>query len=443
MADQLDDATEQRIRLYAGDGRLLIDSFRRGPPAYLLRDPRQEPWRRHIARFMDRAIDFVADADAPEPFIEPSVDMLSAWPEALTAQRRHDTASMLRRAPDRTFMVSAAAPVLTPARGIVMTTANARDITRIVRAERTRLGVVLAIVVLTSVLLSLFLARTIVRPLRRLAIAAHRVRLGRAREVSVPFSQHRRDEIGTLARALADMSQALHQRIDATEAFAADVTHELKNPLASLRSAIDSLDRVDDPELRAQLQAVVRDDVRRLDRLITDISEASRVDAELARARFETIDLGRMIEGLVASREARGINGDVRVAYARPNPGTAVVLGDGARLTRTVENLLDNAISFSPPSGLVTIAATRDGDEAVVTVDDEGPGVSPEVREAIFRRFTSIRPEGEAFGRHSGLGLAIAKATVEGHNGTIVVQDREGAHSGARFVIRLPISDEL
>ena len=141
--------------------------------------------------------------------------------------------------------------------------------------------------IIVSLLLSSFLARTIVRPLRRLALAAHRVRLGRAREVRVPRLPSRSDEIGLLARAVSDMSQSLRHRIDNIEAFAADVTHELKNPLASLRSAVDGLDRVEDPELRRQLLGVARDDVGRLDRLINDISEAARTDAELARAPFE------------------------------------------------------------------------------------------------------------------------------------------------------------
>jgi two-component system sensor histidine kinase ChvG len=234
------------------------------------------------------------------------------------------------------------------------------------------------------------------------------------------------------------MSQALRQRIDATEAFAADVAHEIKNPLASLRSAVDSLERIDDPELRARLVAIIRDDVGRLDRLITDISEASRMDAQLSRARFETIDLGTMIEQLVAGRDERGVPNDVRLAFARPNRGTALIFGDGHRLARAIENLVDNAISFSPPGGLVQVAATRDRDEIVVRVEDDGPGVPEHAREAIFNRFHSIRPEGEEFGRHSGLGLAIAKAIVEGHGGRIYVSDRDGNVQGARFTVRLP-----
>jgi two-component system sensor histidine kinase ChvG len=287
----------------------------------------------------------------------------------------------------------------------------------------------------------MFLARTIVRPLRRLAIAAHRVRLGRAREVNVPRLPKRSDEIGLLARSVSDMSQSLRQRIDNIEAFAADVTHELKNPLASLRSAVDGLERVEDPELRQRLMAIAREDVGRLDRLITDIGEAARTDAELSRATFEPVDLGPLIEQIVAAWESRRETGDARIAFARPRKETAVVMGRPERLARAINAIVDNAVSFSPPGGLVEIAAARVGDEVRIRIDDEGPGVPSEAREAIFNRFHSVRPEGENFGRHSGLGLAIAQAIVKGHDGEIDVHDRDDAPSGARFTIRLPAAD--
>jgi two-component system sensor histidine kinase ChvG len=299
----------------------------------------------------------------------------------------------------------------------------------------------MAFAAILSILLSLFLARTIDRPLRRLALAAHRVRLGRAREVKVPRLPSRSDEIGLLARAVSDMSQSLRLRIDNIDAFAADVTHELKNPLASLRSALDGLDRVDDPKLRQQLLDVARDDVRRLDRLIGDISEAARTDAELARAAFEPVDLGPLIEQLVTSWETRREKGDAAIAFARPRRASAMVLGKPDRLARAIDNIIDNAISFSPPGGLVEVAATRVGDQVLIRIDDEGPGVPGEAREAIFNRFHSVRPEGENFGRHSGLGLAIARAIVEGHDGEIDVQDRDDAPSGARFTICLPAAN--
>jgi len=323
----------------------------------------------------------------------------------------------------------------------VLLTTNDRDFTRIVRSQRRSLFAAMGIALLLSVALSLFLARTIVRPLRRIALAAHRVRLGRAREVKVPRLPSRRDEIGFLARSVADMSQSLRQRIDNIEHFAADVTHELKNPLASLRSALDGMERVEDPELRAKLHAVARDDVLRLDRLIGDISEAARTDAELARAKFEPVDLGPLIEQIVGSWDNRRERGDARIAFARPRKSSAVVLGDPARLARAIDNIIDNAVSFSPAGGLVEVAAAHVGESVRIRIDDEGPGVPSESREAIFNRFHSVRPEDEEFGRHSGLGLAIARAIVEGHDGEIDVQDRDDAPSGARFIITLPAAD--
>ncbi len=438
-----------RLRVYPAPDPLmpidrrsdLFDSWRSGAATYRLRDPEGQPWQRQAARTLDRIVNFVAGADELEPFEEPRPDSLSAWPEGLEIRAGARIATRVRQARDLTPVISAAVPIqrvgpFHPARGaVLLATINARDVTRIVRAERLRLGLVLLAATLLSVLLSLFLARTIALPLRRLARAAQSVRLGRAREVDVPRLPARRDEIGLLARALHDMTQSLRYRIDATEAFAADVTHELKNPLASLRSAVDSLEKVDDPGLRSQLLDVVRHDVVRLDRLIVDIAEVSRLDAELTRARFEPVDLGRLVEDLLPSWEARAAEAGANIAFARPRVGTAVVMGEASRLARALDNVVDNAISFSPGDGLVEICASKVGREVGVTVEDEGPGVPPDVREAIFNRFHSIRPEGEDFGRHSGLGLAIAKAIVEGHDGRITVTDRRDGRQGARFAM--------
>jgi two-component system sensor histidine kinase ChvG len=428
-------ATRARMRLYDAEGRLIADSWRLTGPTYQLRDPATQRWTKAAARALDRGFNFLVGADPIEDFAEPPADRLQAWPEAREAASDGKVATEVRNAPDLTPVFSAAAPA---AGGVLLVTANDRSFTRIVRSQRAALGVAMALGAILSILLSLFLARTIVRPLRRLALAAHRVRLGRAREVKVPRLPSRSDEIGLLARAVSDMSQSLRQRIDNIEAFAADVTHELKNPLASLRSALDGLDRVDDPKLRQQLIDVARHDVIRLDRLIGDISEAARTDAELARAAFEQVDVGALIEQLVAGWEPRRDRGDARIAFARPRRSSATVLGRPDRLARAIDNVIDNAISFSPPGGLVEIAAARVGDKVRIRIDDEGPGVPSQEREAIFNRFHSVRPDGENFGRHSGLGLAIARAIVEGHDGEIDVQDRDDAPSGARFTICLP-----
>jgi two-component system, OmpR family, sensor histidine kinase ChvG len=426
--------TGTRLRVFAGDGRLVADSRALGLRNFQLIDPDKQYWDQAIARFLDAVIDTVVGASRAPLYR----DATRAWPDVRAAIARRVVSATVWRAPDRTPVITAAAPLR--GGGAVMATVNARDITQRVRVERFRLSLVLATVMLISILLSLFLARTIVKPLRGLARAAVRVRLGRAREVVVPRLPERRDEIGSLARALSDMSLALRARIDATEAFAADVTHEMKNPLASLRSAVDGLGRVEDPELRGRLLAIVQDDVRRLDRLISDISEASRLDAQLSRAKFEPIDLGAMLHGLVGQRLERGVERGIRLRLDRADEAELAVLGEGARLERVFENLLDNALSFSPDDGLVAIAASRDGETVVVRVEDEGPGVPEEAREAIFRRFQSIRPEGEAFGQHSGLGLAIARTIVEAHGGSIVVESREDRLSGARFTTRLPVA---
>ena len=437
LVTRLAEDTGSRIRLIDAGGDVTADSRALGTHNFVLLDPDRQGRGQAAARFLDAMIDTVVMAPRP-PLYRERVGA-DPWPDVVAARATDAISTTVWRAPDRSPVITAAAPL--PGGGVVMSTVNARDITETVRIERFRLGVVLAVVSIVSILLSLFLARTIVRPLRRLARAAVRVRLGRAREVVVPRLPSRRDELGMLARALSDMSIALRARIDATEAFAADVTHELKNPLASLRSAVEGLTTVRDPNLREQLFAIVRDDVHRLDRLITDISEASRLDAQLSRAKFEPIDIGAMIEGLIEQRVTRGIERGLRIAFDHDPDAPLVALGEGARLERVFENLIDNALSFSPDNAIVAIAALRDRRDLIVRVEDEGPGVPEEARDAIFRRFQSIRPQAEAFGRHSGLGLAIARTIVDGHQGAIQVESREDRLGGARFVVRLPLAD--
>ena len=437
--------TGARFRLYDLKGNLVADTRAMGSRNAVLRDPDKDGWQQDSARFLDAVIDTVVGAQRAPVFRERARGL--DWPDVRAATDPKIARASVWRAPDRTPVITAAAAY---GPGIVFSTANALDITQTVRIERFRLAVVLAVVSLLSIILSLFLARTIVKPLRRLARAAVRVRLGRAREVVVPRLPDRRDEIGLLARALSDMSGALRARIDATEAFAADVTHELKNPLASMRSAVDGLARVKDPALQERLLAIVRDDVHRLDRLITDISDASRLDAQLSRAKFEAVDVGAMLDALLDQRRERGIGRGVTIRFDRDPGDVLTVFGEGARLERVFENLIDNAVSFSPANAEIHLSARRVERDMEMWIEDEGPGVAEDDRETIFRRFHSVRPTSEAFGRHSGLGLAIARTIVEGHGGTIMVESREnsltGARftspNGARFVVRLPLATE-
>ncbi len=399
---------------------------------YGAHDPTRDPATIKAARALDQTIDFIVGAPS---FMAFSDDVNSQTSHPLSQSR---SASAVSYALDRTPMISAASPLTGTTRGWVMITRNAREITDTVRAERLRLALNIAGVTILSVLLSLFLARTIVQPLRRLASAAVRVRLGRARDVTVPRLPNRNDEIGMLARALSDMTTTLRQRIDATEAFAADVAHELKNPLASLRSAVDGLAVVQPTELKAQLIDIIRHDVRRLDRLITDIAGLSRLDAQITRTPFRPVDLHQFVKEFVIQRELRHSSDRARIHVSPLLGGSPFVMADSAQLERVLTNLVDNALSFAPQGSEVRIGTySRDG-ECTLWIEDEGAGVPIDESDDIFRRFHSARPSNEGFAEHSGLGLAIVRTIVEAHHGHVMVTDRTDGAPGARFTITLP-----
>lgn len=423
---QLAQIAAARIRVVGDDGRLVRDAWPSAAHAYGYSDPARDPWTLKTARVLDRGIDAIVRAPALPDFDD-------ALP--LTPKTPH---TALAYAPDRTPMISAVVPL---PHGYVLTTENARTITETVRDERLRLALIILGVSLFSVLLSLFLARTIVQPLRRLAMAAVRVRLGRARDVTVPRLPNRSDEIGMLARALSDMTMALRARIDATEAFAADVAHELKNPLASLGSAVDSLSVVQATELKAQLIGIIRHDVRRLDRLISDIAHLSRLDAQMTRTPFTRIDLGALVDRYLAQHDARTPDKAVPITRVPALGAPAIVMGDAGQLERAFGNLIDNALSFAPPDTRVRVGTFRRGALCQLWVEDDGPGVPEAEREAIFRRFHSGRDTTQGSGDHSGLGLAITRTIIEAHNGSVSVLGHADDRPGARFVIVLPAAD--
>jgi two-component system sensor histidine kinase ChvG len=300
---------------------------------------------------------------------------------------------------------------------------------------------VFGIALLVTVLLSVYLASTIARPLRRLALAADRLRRGMSRQYAIPEVGGRNDEIRELSGALREMTEALWKRMDAIEGFAADVAHEIKNPLTSLRSAIETAARIDDPAQRDRLMSIVIDDIQRLDRLISDISNASRLDAELSRAEMVRIDLTAIIDAMIALNDAAEHAHGVRLERAPAGGYPVVIMGDEDGIVQVFRNLIDNAISFSPENGVIVLRVTREGDMAVAVVEDQGPGIPSGLEEAIFERFYRERPPGEKFGTHSGLGLSISRQIVEAHRGTISAENRIGPDDkvmGARFVVRLP-----
>lgn len=428
---------ELRLRLFDPRGKLIADSFKLTDPAFTLAVPEGEPWVHRAGRSIDQAMDTLIGAPEIENYTEPGDTGAAVWPELLEAKERGAVVVRQRLAPDRTPVINAAVPVGVKGE-MLLATRNARDITQTIRDARQTLAIIVGTALIISILLSLFLARTIIQPLRQLVRAAVRVRLGRDREVVVPRLPERRDEIGYLARAVSDMTTALRARIDEVESFAADVAHEIKNPLASLRSAIESLDRVDDPELRRQLTVIAAHDVQRIDRLVTEISDASRIDAQLSRTTFEPVDMERLVTALVAEREQRGVNRNCRIVVRRDGARDCVVPGDASRLERVLQNLLDNAVSFSQADGEIDVTLGANEDWMTLTVADHGPGIPAEARQKVFSRFHSLRPQDEDFGNHSGLGLAIARTIVEAHDGALTARDRPDGSAGACLVLRLP-----
>ena len=426
-----------RLRLYSPDGELMADSFELATPTFAFIDPDSEPWYQHAARALDRGMDFILGAPPIPDYNDPETPGADAWPEIREALQNGSTAVRQRLAPDRTPVITAAS-LVGDSGEILLTTRNAPDITQNVRDARQTLAIIVGAALAISILLSLFLARTIVQPLRSLVRAAVRVRLGRDREVVVPRLPDRRDEIGLLARAISDMTTALRQRIDAVDSFAADVAHELKNPLASLRSALESLEKVDDPKLRTQLTSIAAHDVRRIDSLVTEIADASRIDAELSRATFEPVDMLALVKALIGERESRGVNGSCRISVSRLDHGDMRIAGVPQRLESVLENLLDNAVSFSPEGATVEVRIARNENRIEISISDHGPGIPEDSREKIFERFHSLRPLDEDFGSHSGLGLAIARTIVEAHDGKLVAMDRADGKPGARLVVDLP-----
>jgi two-component system, OmpR family, sensor histidine kinase ChvG len=354
-----------------------------------------------------------------------------------------ETGTAVRATRNHHLLLSAAVPVqrYKQVLGAVMVSSQADDIAQSLFKVRLTIFQAFAFALIITIALSLYLAGTIARPVRRLAAAADRVRRGRGRRHTIPDLTRRGDEIGDLSGALRDMTEALWRRMDAIEAFAADVAHEIKNPLTSLRSAVETVSKVQNPEHQRKLMAIIQDDVTRLDRLISDISDASRLDAELSRAEAGPVQMRRMLEAMVAVYRETGANQGVSFLIEADPADELEVQGLEGRLGQILRNLIANALSFSPPAGAITLGARRDGSSVVISVEDQGPGIPQNKLDAIFERFYSERPKDEKFGTHSGLGLSISKQIAEAHGGTIKASNllaEDGGIRGARFVVRLP-----
>lgn len=442
-----------RARIYDRDANLLLDSrhlYSRGqilrydlPPVDEEEDDSFLDW---LNWFKLKLTTLFRDNELPLYREQPGGSGI-AFEEVMSALTGGAPEAVVRRSEQGEYIISVAVPIqrFRAVLGVLQLSTQG-DIDRIIAEERLAILRVFGVAALVTAILSLLLASTIARPLRRLSAAAVRVRRSARNREEIPDFSHRQDEIGNLSIALRDMTKALYARIDAIESFAADVAHELKNPLTSLGSAVETLPLAKDERARARLLEIIQHDVRRLDRLITDISDASRLDAEMVREEAEPIDLKRFVGDLVAATREAGKKAkpvDIQFKVEGKTGQNFVVPGHDLRLGQVITNLIENARSFVPDKGgRITLTLSRSGRRIFLIIEDNGPGIRADSIERIFERFYTDRPSGEAFGQNSGLGLSISRQIIEAHGGTLMAENipgtKPGEPRGARFIITLP-----
>jgi two-component system sensor histidine kinase ChvG len=442
-------ALPARARIFAANGSLLADSLSLGQPGGLvlirpLPPPAADRLMQKMAeRVYDRIANWLPRRSELPLYRESARQLANSYPEVIQALRGVSVQTV-RATEAGGLILTVAVPIqkYKQVLGALLLSVEGEKIDRAVRSVRFEILAVFAIVFAITVALSLYLAGSITRPVQRLAAAAERVRTGHDRRHSIPEFTGRGDEIGDLARAMRQMTDNLWQRMDAIERFAADVAHEIKNPLTSVRSAVETAARVTDPAQREKLLAIILDDVNRLDRLISDISEASRVDSELSREATTGVDIGRMLETIrnVYTSTSR-VGGGGLICEVDDDAASLIVNGYENRLVQVIRNLIDNAVTFSPPDARITIRAAASDQHITISVDDEGIGIPEGKLDTIFDRFYSERPAGEKFGTHSGLGLSICRQIIAAHHGWISAENRKAPGKdvlGARFILVLP-----
>ena len=425
----------QRARLFDAHGKVLADSFVVADRVdWKVLPPARKPGQKDQAQKTPRE---QAKAERAR----------KALADEIARAMRGRTVAGTRVSEDGDRVVSVSIPIQHVRAVLGVLTLEAGDVDQIISAERKALLPFIVVAMIAILVSSVLLHRLIAVPVLRLARAADHVRLQGARAISLPDLSQRSDELGDLSRSLEEMTHSLSERMDAIERFAADVAHEIKNPLTSIRSAIETLDLVTDPAARARLLSILQNDVNRLDRLVTDISNASRLDAELSREHPKALDLSKLLSEVSSLYEAQlrpgPAPGSVRVRFGVEAPRPVLILARETPIGQVFRNLIDNARSFSPEDGEVRVflIRPRGKNTVAVIVDDDGPGMPPDNLETIFERFYTSRPKGRAFGGNSGLGLSIARQIVEAHGGRIHAENRKdaaGAIVGARFVVELP-----
>lgn len=453
--------TGTRARIYDADSTLIIDSRRLYSGDALKRlelpPPQAEPSKffTKLERWFKRVMFY---SDLPL-YREDNLGDGKVYDE-VGAAMAGTTTPMVRVNLKGKHVVSVAVPIrrLRRVLGVLLLSTQGGNIEQTIRSERRAIIRLTIFAIGVSLLTSLFLTRYIAQPMRRLSAAAQRVSESIKAREEIPDLSNRKDEIGQLSTSFREMTASLYRRLDAIETFAADVSHELKNPLTSLRSAAETLELIKDEDQRRRLVEIIQKDVKRLDRLISDISDASRLDVELAREATSQINIAALLEGTVNvfNDIHRGNQPHVTLEIETPKNGQGefLVKGHENRLGQVFNNLLDNAISFSPENGKIWIKAKQADKVVLIYVEDEGPGIPPDLKEKIFERFYTDRPESEGFGNNSGLGLNISKQIITAHRGRIWVENRyreaidsDAATStkqtkplGARFIIELPLA---
>jgi two-component system sensor histidine kinase ChvG len=449
MLRRLVTPTNTRARIYDRDGTLLLDTRTLYSRGDILRFDLPAPVEK--PSFLRRQWNSVARrlSRMDLPLYEELGPSNGKGYAEVTQATIGQNSSAVRANERGEVIVSVAVPVqrFRTVLGALLLSTQGGEIDAAVEAERFVIVRVFLVAAAVMVVLSFFLAGTIGGPVRRLAAAAEGVRRRIRSRIEIPDFTYRADEIGHLSGAIRDMTDALYARIEAIESFAADVAHELKNPLTSLRSAVETLPLAKTEEARQRLLAVIKHDVHRLDRLITDIADASRLDADLQRDVAVPVDIDKLLEALVSLQNEVPREDEVRLMLACERapgmPAGFVVPGHESRLSQVIDNLVMNARSFSPKGGTVRITCRRLKNEVEIVVDDNGPGIRPEALARVFDRFYTDRPE-QGFGQNSGLGLSISKQIIEGHGGRIWAENRISAVrgdtsvTGARFIVRLP-----
>ena len=440
-----------RARLFGVNGNLIADSRLLVGPGGIVSIEKLAP-PDNSARLLEQAFelfeqiaDQVLGAKHHQAYKEKAQQHANDYEEVKVALSG-GAVKNVRTLDDEHLLLMAAVPVqrYKQVLGVLLVTKSSMDIDTALYETRHEILQIFAIALCLTVLLSLYLSRTIALPLRRLAVAAERVRQDHSRRYRIPNMENRDDEIGELAATLNDMTDALWHRMDAIDHFAADVAHEIKNPLSSLRSAVETIARLTNPVQKKKLMEIIEEDVKRLDRLISDISDASRLDAELSRAENQPTDIVGMLEILANIHNTTKQEVAAQVALMKNDDfSSLIVAGIESRLAQVFRNLLNNASTFSPEGSIITITVSKIEKDIIVYIDDEGPGIPPGNENRIFERFYTKRAETEQFGTHSGLGLSISKQIIEAHHGKILATNRKNhldAIVGARFIVKLPLA---